>query len=141
MPHIKGEETLPHPAARIFDVAMDLENYPTILPYIKAVRILSHTSNSMKVTLVLGLSMLRFTHTCDIAYEKNVSIAVTSTNTLFKTFASRCDFVPVGNDAARLNYALNCQFANPIIELLAGTMVAPQAHATIKAFKQYLERT
>jgi ribosome-associated toxin RatA of RatAB toxin-antitoxin module len=140
MPRLKDEKTLPYPITKVFDVAMGVEHYPAILPYVKSVRILSQAHDHIRASLSLGLSMISFAYECEITYKRNESISVTSTERLFKKFASHCDFYSVENDKTRLVYALDCEFVNPIIEILAGAVMPHQTRATIAAFENYLRK-
>lgn len=92
MPRLKDEKTLPYPIDKVFDVAIGIEHYPAILPYIKSVRILSQTHDHIRASLSLGLSMVSFAYECEIEYKRNESISVTSTERLFKKFSSHCYF-------------------------------------------------
>ena len=140
MPRLKDETILPYPITKVFDVAIGIEHYPAILPYVKSVRIFSQTDDHIKASLSLGLSMISFAYECEIRYKRNESISVTSTERLFKKFSSHCDFHSVENDKTRLVYELDCEFVNPIIEILAAAVVPHQTRATIGAFENYLRK-
>jgi ribosome-associated toxin RatA of RatAB toxin-antitoxin module len=140
MPRLKDEKILAYPVTKVFDVAIGVEHYPAILPYVKSVRILSQTHDHIRASLSLGLSMISFAYECEIAYKRNEYISVTSTERLFKKFSSHCDFYTAENDTTRLVYELDCEFVNPIIEILAGGVVPHQTRSTIGAFENYLRK-
>lgn len=138
MPHLKEQKTLLYPVGKVFDAALDLKQYPRILPYIKSVGILSKSEDRMSVSLTLGLSFIAFNYRCDIFYKKNKLIEVSSRDLLFKTFASRCLFERVDDHSTIIAYELDAKFANPILEFLASTVMSYQANATLCAFERYL---
>jgi ribosome-associated toxin RatA of RatAB toxin-antitoxin module len=140
MPHLKDQKTLPYPVGKVFDTALDLEQYPRILPYIKSVRILSKSQDRMVGSLTLGLSFIAFTYRCDIRYKKNELIEVTSDEPLFRKFASRCTFEKADEGRTIIIYELDAQFVNPILEFLAGAAMPYQARTTLHAFERYLSR-
>lgn len=139
MPRIAGERTLPHPVDTVFDVAMDLERYPSILPYIKSVDVVTRSDRSVGAFITLGLSMLTFSYRCDIAYERNELIAVTSAEPIFTHFAARCRFGAAG-ERTTIGYELDCTFRSPVIEALAGLLLPHGTRLTIRAFEDDLRR-
>jgi ribosome-associated toxin RatA of RatAB toxin-antitoxin module len=139
MPVIKDKKTLMHPVDKVFGVALDLANYPKILPYIKSVHVFSQTEDTLQARIRLGFSMITFTYLCDIKHKKNEFITVTSYEPVFKHFASHCTFAMGADDTTIITYVLDCQFANPVIEILTGAIMPFHTKATMNAFEKYLK--
>ncbi len=139
MPRLKNKKELPYPVEKVFDVAMDIEDYPKILPYIRSVKILTKDKDRITASLTLGLSFLKFTYQCDIHYKNDTFIAVTSKEPLFNKFESKCFFKEADNKTV-IEYELDAQFNNPIFEFMAGMIMPYQTSATLNAFERYLRK-
>jgi ribosome-associated toxin RatA of RatAB toxin-antitoxin module len=139
MPYLEDQKILPYALHKVFAVALDLERYPEILSYVKAVKILSQDKRQIVVSLILGLSFIRFKHDCIITFEKNKKIYVKATSSVFEAFHSSCFFENEG-DATKIDYKLDAQFKNPLFEWLAAAILPYHAEKTLGAFKRYLDR-
>jgi len=137
MPRIEGQRIFSCPVEKLFSVALAIERYPDILPYVKSVRILSREEGRIAASLTLGLSFMTLTYGCEIHYKPNMLIEVRSRDPGFTRFGSRCLFEQLA-ERTRISYALDARFAQPVLELLARAVMPYQADATLRAFERYL---
>jgi len=140
MPHLKNSKLLGYPVDKVFAVALDLERYPEILPYVKAVKITSRNKARIATDLTLGFSFVSFVHRCVIDYRKNKSLYVQASSSVFETFHSRCSFEAAGSGKTRIVYELDAKFKNRILEWLATALLPLHAEMTLAAFTRYLDR-
>ncbi|MEJ0010279.1 MAG: SRPBCC family protein [Alphaproteobacteria bacterium] len=140
MPQLKGSRILRHPIEKVFRLALNLEEYPRILPYIQKVSINERSENHLVADLSLGLRSIAFTYTCTISFKENEKITVTSNSALFKSFRSECVFEKLDKQTTRIFYELDASFKNKLLEIPAKLALPIQTLSTINAFERYLNR-
>jgi ribosome-associated toxin RatA of RatAB toxin-antitoxin module len=140
MPLLNNQKILAHSIEKVFSLALALDEYPKILPYVKSVRIHKKSDEHLTASLLLGFSFIHFTHECDIRFKAHTMIEVTSTNRLFKRFKSRCELEAIAPNCTKISYTLDAVFYNPVFEWVAKALLPVQAEVTMRAFENYLNR-
>lgn len=140
MPQLKGSRVLHHPVEKVFRLALSLEDYSRILPYIQRVNIVEQSKNYLVANLSIGLRNIAFTYGCKIEFSKDEKITVTSNSSLFKKFRSECVFKKIDDGTTHIFYELEANFKNRLLEIPASLALPIQTMTTINAFERYLNK-
>lgn len=141
MPKSAHNQILPFPVEKIYQAVLEVETYPRILPFIRAVRILEKTAESLRAQVLVGLPGLAFSYECLILFKENQSIKVQLVSGPFKRLEALWEFEAVDADHTRVAYVLNSEFKNPLMEATAGAIFARQFSHSLAAFEAHLNRS
>ena len=135
MPKINGQKIVPHSAEKIFNVVIDVKNYPNVLPFIQKINILSKNENKITARVFVGFSQLRFSYECEIISEPFKSIIITSNKSPFKHLKAEWFFEELESDLTQVHYKLNSEFRSYLMEATGGYIFAQQLQRSILAFE------
>ena len=141
MPSIHSSKIVSCSADGIYRVVADIEQYPTMLNYIKSVRILAKGENHLTAEVSVGVGLIQFSYECDIALTPPQRIDIVSTKKPFKSLVASWQFTPLSPTSTKIDYALDSQFASGLMERTAGMMLAQQLHYSLKAFESRLRKS
>jgi len=127
MPHFSKVHRVAHSAERMFDLVMDMERYPEFLPLCEALRVRSRRVAQGREILIadmtVGYKAIRETFTTqDIANRAELTIDISYLNGPFKRLDNRWRFVPAGDDACDVHFAIDYEFNSRMLALLMGAM-------------------
>lgn len=141
MPHFKGNRIIRHPVERVFRLALNLEQYPHMLSYIKRVSILERDENKLIADISLGLLSISFSYRCEVIFSQNEKITVTSDSNLFKGFRSECIFKKIDDQTTQIFYELDANFKTRFLEIPAKIALPIHTLNTINTFEKYLSKS
>jgi ribosome-associated toxin RatA of RatAB toxin-antitoxin module len=140
MPQLNDRMLLAHPLEKVFDVAIDIQKYPDILPYIHAVEILSRETGRIEAKITLGVKHVNFSYVCEVSHEQNALVTVRSVSPVFKLFTARCAFERAGENQTMIVYEMDARFHNKILDAAARALLPRQSKVTLRAFSDYLDK-
>lgn len=139
MPQLNDRMQLAHPIEKVFDVAIDIKKYPDILPYIHAVEIISQEEGRIVAKITLGIKAVNFSYICEVVYQRNVLVTVTSPSPVFKLFKAKCAFERTGDDETMIIYEMDARFHNKLLDVASRALLPHQSKVTMRAFSDYLD--
>lgn len=111
---------VPYPAELMYAVVSDIEQYPKFLPWVVALRVLSHRDNGMTAEMAVGYGALRERYTSDVALDPaEHRIDVTQTSGPFKTLENHWRFTPK-EGGCEIEFSILFEFKNRLLQGVAG---------------------
>ena len=127
-------------AAQLYALVEHVEDYPEFLPWCRAARVHLRTAVRTRATLDIGLKGVTQSLTTENANRPGAAIEMRMVEGPFRHFAATWKFTPLGESAAKIEFAMAYKFGRmapsrllePLFDHIADTMVdafTRRAHA------------
>ncbi len=119
-----------HSAESFYTLVGDIESYPEFLPWCAEARV----HGQGLATLTLDLKGTRYSLTTENRHEAGRSISMRLVEGPFRHFQAGWRFTPLGEAAAKVEFTLAYEFANPLVAKLLDPVFERLADGTVEAF-------
>ena len=153
MPQISRTALVPYSAEQMYQLVNDVQSYPQFLPGCTGSRILESTPGQMTAAVDVSKAGISKTFTTRNQLTSNQSILMNLVDGPFKKLIGGWKFTPLSQEACRIEFHLDFEFTNKLIELAFGRVFKELAANMVQAFtvravevayalpeKQYLQR-
>jgi ribosome-associated toxin RatA of RatAB toxin-antitoxin module len=131
MKRIARSAIVPHSAAQLYALVEDIESYPRFLPWCVGAEVKSRTPDSTVATLALGMRGVKQSFTTQNENRAPEAIDLKLIEGPFRHFAAAWRFQPLSEQACRVEFSMEFEFASralatllqPIFEHIADSMV------------------
>lgn len=140
MPSIKDVRIFDLPQAEIYALMMDVENFPSYVPYIRESRIVERRDNLSIAEITVGIRTLHFSYRCEITETPFDRIAIREISGPFKSL--RCEILFEALDAkrTRVTYSFVSQFHSRLMNAVADPVFSVQLKSTLRDLDRYIRR-
>jgi ribosome-associated toxin RatA of RatAB toxin-antitoxin module len=121
-------------AEAMYDLVLDVEAYPGFLPWCAAAQVRERSPGHSVATLVLGARGLRQSLTTENTLVPGRSIDMRLVEGPFRKFTAQWRFTPLGEGAARIEFAVQYEFSSRVAAALLEPIFARIADSTVEAF-------
>jgi coenzyme Q-binding protein COQ10 len=112
--------TVEYPAALMYAVVSDVENYPKFLPWVVALRVLSRHQDGLIAEMAIGYGALRERYTSNVTLDpQNHRIDVVQTDGPFKILENHWRFTPKGA-GCEVEFSIQFEFKSRLLHSVAG---------------------
>ena len=136
MKRIARSAIVEHAAPAMYALVEDVEAYPKFLPWCRAARVRERTALRTVATLAVGLKGLRYEFTTQNANRPHESIELRLVAGPFRHFAAHWRFTALGKRAARIDFAMEYEFAGALVSRALGPLFETVADTMVDAFKR-----
>ena len=136
MPQISRTALVPYSAEQMYQLVNDVQSYPQFLPGCTGSRILESTPGQMTAAVDVSKAGISKTFTTRNQLTSNQSILMNLVDGPFKKLIGGWKFTPLSQEACRIEFHLDFEFTNKLIELAFGRVEVAYALPE----KQYLQR-
>jgi ribosome-associated toxin RatA of RatAB toxin-antitoxin module len=131
MKRIARSAIVEHSAAELYALVERIEDYPAFLPWCRAAHVSERSTARTVATLTVGLKGVGYEFTTENANQPQAAIEMKLLEGPFRHFAAHWRFHALGAQAARIEYAMEYEFASrvaslalaPVFHLIADTMM------------------
>ena len=120
MPQISRTALVPYSAEQMYQLVNDVQSYPQFLPGCTGSRILESTPGQMTAAVDVSKAGISKTFTTRNQLTSNQSILMSLVDGPFKKLIGGWKFTPLSQDACRIEFHLDFEFTNKLIELAFG---------------------
>jgi ribosome-associated toxin RatA of RatAB toxin-antitoxin module len=136
MKRIARSALVEHSAAEMYALVEHIEAYPEFLPWCREARVRERTPERTVATLAVGLKGLRYEFTTENANRPHESIELALREGPFRHFAAHWRFAALGPQAARIEFAMEYEFAGTVVSRALGPVFGAIANTMVDAFKR-----
>ncbi len=139
MPHFDTSQTVPHPAAAMFDLVADMERYPEFVPLCERLTIRSRQGQGDR-TLILadmrvGYKMVSETFTSSVTLDRDaLTIRAENIDGPFRSMENVWTFTPRTDTTSKIAFRITYEFRSRTLALLMGSMFDRVFRAYERAF-------
>lgn len=134
MPQISRTALVPYSAEQMYQLVNDVQSYPEFLPGCTGSRILESTPGQMTAAVDVSKAGISKTFTTRNQLTSNQSILMSLVDGPFKKLIGGWKFTPLSQDACRIEFHLDFEFTNKLIELAFGRVFKELAANMVQAF-------
>lgn len=134
MPQISRTALVPYSAEQMYQLVNDVKSYPQFLPGCSGSRILDESASQMMAAVDVSKAGISKTFTTRNVLVSNQSIIMQLVDGPFKKLMGGWKFTPIGDDACRIEFQLDFEFTNKLIELAFGRIFKELAGNMVQAF-------
>ncbi|MBC5791177.1 type II toxin-antitoxin system RatA family toxin [Providencia sp. JUb39] len=134
MPQISRSALVPFSAEQMYKLVNDVISYPSFLPGCVGSRIISQNSEEMTASVEVSKAGISKTFITKNALEDNKRIQMQLVEGPFRTLSGGWQFIPLSADACKIEFHLDFEFTNKLIELAFGKIFKELANNMVQAF-------
>ncbi len=120
MPHHHERRSLPHSAAQMYDLVVDVKRYSEFLPWVNAIRVRKDNETEMLADMIVGFKSLRETFSSRVLKVPKSSIVVDYLDGPMKHLHNQWRFEDVPRGGSIVDFTVDFSFRNRVFEALAG---------------------
>jgi ribosome-associated toxin RatA of RatAB toxin-antitoxin module len=136
MKRIARSALVEHSAAEMYALVERVEAYPEFLPWCREARVLERAPERTVATLAVGLKGLRYEFTTENTNRPHESIELALREGPFRHFAAHWRFAALSAQAARIEFAMEYEFAGTVASRALGPVFGAIADTMVDAFKR-----
>ncbi|POU03808.1 ubiquinone-binding protein [Escherichia sp. ESNIH1] len=134
MPQISRTALVPYSAEQMYQLVNDVKSYPEFLPGCTGSRVLESSPTQMTAAVDVSKAGISKTFTTRNTLTNNQSILMQLVDGPFKQLMGGWRFTPLSPDACRIEFNLDFEFTNKLIELAFGHVFKELASNMVQAF-------
>ena len=141
MPKFSEKKQLAHNAAEIYDLVMDIQNYPSFLPWCKQAHIVKVTSQeNLQADLLINFKGFFEKYRSNIKHfiDKNgiYNIQTTAIDGPFKQLFSEWKIKDLGKNSCEVEFFIDFSFNSFLLEKMIGAIFEKASKKMVKSFEQ-----
>lgn len=134
MPQISRTALVPYSAEQMYQLVNDVKSYPAFLPGCTGSRVLESGPTQMTAAVDVSKAGISKTFTTRNTLTNNQRILMNLVDGPFKSLAGGWTFTPLSSDACKIEFQLDFEFTNKLIELAFGRIFKELALNMVQAF-------
>ena len=134
MPIVKKNALVPFPAARMFDLVAEVEQYPEFLPWCGGTQIHQRTEEGMVATIRIAYRGLSQSFTTENRHDRPNRIELTLRDGPFSRLHGVWTFKAITPQACRIDLELDYEMRSGLIAQLLGPVFEQIAQTMVDAF-------
>ncbi|MFO6494448.1 type II toxin-antitoxin system RatA family toxin [Hafnia alvei] len=134
MPQISRSALVPFSAKQMYQLVNDVSAYPAFLPGCIGSRVLESGPNSMTAAVDVSKAGISKTFTTHNTLADSSSIKMQLVDGPFRKLLGGWHFIPLSDDACKVELHLDFEFTNKLVELAFGKVFKELAGNMVQAF-------
>lgn len=123
-----------HSARKMYALVADVEAYPQFLPWCSATEVKKIDAHKAAATLHVNYHGLRLHFTTENQMDEGALIDMTLVNGPFKHLDGFWRFVPLSEQACKIEFRLNYELSGKLMEKIAGPVFNHIANTLVEVF-------
>lgn len=136
MKRVARSAIVEHRASELYALVERVEAYPQFLPWCRAARVSERGAGRTVATLAVGLKGVRYEFTTENTNRPQEAIEMKLVEGPFRHFAARWRFQALGAQAARIEFAMEYEFASRVVAAALAPVFHAIADTMVDAFKR-----
>lgn len=139
MKHVERHRSR-HTPADLFDLVVDVEQYPDFVPWVIAARVTGRRDRTLWVEMTMGTSFLHKRFTTVASLDRPHRMEITSHDPLFERFEQIWTFDPAPEGGTNIECRVDFKFNSYILRALIGASFAERTRTMVKAYMRQADR-
>lgn len=140
MAQVEKTVLVAHSAARMYALVDAVERYPEFLPWCGGVDLLERSETVTRATLHIDYHGIRQQFTTENEKTHPTLMTINLVDGPFRHLTGVWRFVPLAEDACKVEFQLNYEFANAFLARLIAPVFSHIANTFVDAFVERAER-
>lgn len=134
MPNITHSALVPYSIEQMFALVNNINAYPEFIPGCTASRILEQNSKELTAKINISKSGISKSFTTRNLIINNQSIIMCLVEGPFTSFTGNWCFIPLNKKNSRIEFHLDFEFKNKLIEIVCSCILEEITHHMVMAF-------
>lgn len=134
MPHITRFALVPYSAEQMFALVNDISAYPEFIPGCTAIRVLEQNGCELTAEMNVSKAGISKSFTTRNVITEHQSIVMFLVEGPFSSFSGDWRFILLSEEASKVEFHLDFEFKNKLIELAFGCIFKEMANNMIMVF-------
>jgi len=139
MKRVERSAIVEHRSAELYALVEDIESYPRFLPWCLKAEARERSPERTVATLTVGFKGIRQAFTTENENLPQTAIDMRLIEGPFRRFSATWRFTPLGERAAKIEFALEYEFANRVLAAALEPLFDHIANTMVDAFKRRAE--
>jgi ribosome-associated toxin RatA of RatAB toxin-antitoxin module len=122
-------------AEAVYALVEDIESYPSFLPRCLAAEVRERVPGRTVAALTFGFPGMRQSFTTENTNQPGRAIDMRLLEGPFRQFTAAWRFTPLSAEAAKIEFSMAFEFANPLVAKALSPLFANLADAMVEAFR------
>lgn len=143
MPVYSDRRMLPYRPDQMYDLVLDVENYPDFLPWCKSCQITSETADEIFADVTIGFKFFSESFSSKVTFESPEKINVTYLSGPFKYLRNTWKFTPSVQDGVTfciVDFNIEFEFKSRILQGLIQGVFSEAVQKMVRAFETRAEK-
>ena len=140
MPKVSDSRIIRMPRREIYKVLMDMERYPSFIPFIRGARILERQGRDTLAEISIGLGNIGFTYKCKVTETPFDEINIVDVSGPFKFLRARLTFEDAGEGSTKVGYHFESQFRSRTMNAIADPIFNLKLKSTLASVEKFILR-
>lgn len=139
--HFSENKLLPYDMEELFELVLDVENYPTFLPWIDEIKIISKQENEIIADMYVKVLSLKQNYRSKINYtidENKALIEVKAIDGIFNHLDNIWKFAK-DEKGTIIDFSVDFEFKSKVLDSIAGPIFKNIAHQMMHAFEKKIK--
>jgi coenzyme Q-binding protein COQ10 len=136
MPRFQEHKILPYSPQQLFDMVLDIKNYPEFLPWCIDANVRQRNDKEIIADLTIGYHYLHETFDSRVTFAKPHWIKSHYLRGPFKHLENKWSFKPHGKDGCELFFYVDFEFRVGLLNHIANRMFLEITHKMVQAFEE-----
>lgn len=138
MPKVSDSRTVPLSRERAYALMMDIESYPSFIPFVRAAQFTQRGERESAARVRLGLAGLGFSYKCRILETPCDEILIHATEGPFEYLRARLTFEDAGEGKTRIGYEFESRFRSRRMNALIDPVFNALLKNTLRDVEKYI---
>ena len=140
MPFAEDTRVFPLPQREIYALLMDVENFPSYVPYIRAARFVSRKGAVSIAEIDVGVTGLHFRYRCEITETPCDKISIRELSGPFEYLRCEMLFTALDDTHTRVTYRFSSRFRSRLMNAVADPVFSVQLKSTLRELEKFIRR-
>jgi coenzyme Q-binding protein COQ10 len=129
-----------HTPAQLFDLVVDVEQYPDFLPWVVAARVTGRRDHTILVEMTIGTWLLRKQFNTVALLDRPQRMEINSYDPMFERFEQIWTFEPAAEGGTNVEYRVDVKFKSDILQVLIGASFVERSKMMVSAYMRRADR-
>ena len=140
MKHIERQHSK-HTPVQIFDLVIDVDRYPDMLPWFVEARVLRREDETMWCELAMGTRLFHKHFTTVAELNRPRRVEINSYDPMFERFQQIWTLEPAAEGGTDIEYRVDIRCRSHLLQALLEAGFAERAKTMVKAYIRWAQRT
>lgn len=141
MPSLDQTKILPYSAEKIYDLVMDIEQYPEFLPWCKKAKIIDVIADdNLQADLLINFKSFFEKYRSDVKHSKDSAgdyyVEVVAIQGPFKKLINKWHFHPLDDSTCEVRFFIDFEFNSFLLTKMIGGIFSRAVEKMMKAFEE-----
>lgn len=139
MEHVERHHSR-HAPAQLFDLVVDVEQYPDFLPWVIAARVTGGRDQAILVEMTMGTWLLHKQFNTVALLDRPHRVEINSYDTIFERFEQIWTFAPAAEGGTNVEYRVDVKLKSDILQMLIAELFVERSKTIVAAFIRRADR-